>query len=439
MRTTSSLSVRNWRSTSLFRPLALAFYSRCAARLGLDHLVGTPALKPYMHGYFLSLRLYDAARVIANPFAYAEHREKLLKEKMEKLAETRIRTRKDASAAAVKVNKTLAERIHKDEEKERKKEERKEKRRKEREMEREKVGQDVEMGDAEAEEHEEEEDSDAEPKQSAKGKATLLSDPRFKALFEDPDFEVDEDSREFNLLNPSAAAQREKERRLGKSKGKTKTAVEEEAEESDKESSDGISKSGSDEDKSQRGSDDDDSSDAGDLDLYDPRARGAKRQEQDERRNWTLPAKVRRPAKNVRMVSAQPQLEGSSRRHSTSTSTNANASFGQRRKTSSSSIGDNRRRNSGAYSKGNAEAEFTWVPSAGADGSDSGRPSKASANGKEKEKKRRGIETFGAGLEKGHTTANDADSRPLSENERHGRTKRRMGVRSGSKNVFRGL
>ena len=46
-------------------------------RLGLDHLVGTPALKPYMHGYFVSLELYDAARVIANPYAYAEHRERI--------------------------------------------------------------------------------------------------------------------------------------------------------------------------------------------------------------------------------------------------------------------------------------------------------------------------------------------------------------------------
>jgi len=59
--------------------------------LGLDHLVGTPALKPYMHGYFLSLKLYDTARVIANPFAYAERREKVLHEMMDKLAESRIR------------------------------------------------------------------------------------------------------------------------------------------------------------------------------------------------------------------------------------------------------------------------------------------------------------------------------------------------------------
>ena len=93
--------------------------------LGLDHLIGTPALKPYMHGYFVSLQLYDAARVIANPYAYAEHRERIVQEKMEKLAETRIRAKKDAAGAAVKVNKALAEKIRREEERARKREERK--------------------------------------------------------------------------------------------------------------------------------------------------------------------------------------------------------------------------------------------------------------------------------------------------------------------------
>ena len=92
--------------------------------LGLDHLVGTPTLKPYMHGYFLSLSLYDAARVIANPYVYAEHRERAVREKMDKLAESRIRAPKNA-LANVKVNKGLAEKIRKEEERTRKKEERK--------------------------------------------------------------------------------------------------------------------------------------------------------------------------------------------------------------------------------------------------------------------------------------------------------------------------
>lgn len=32
--------------------------------------------------------------------------------------------------------------------------------------------------------------------------ADILQDDRFKALFDDPDFQVDEESEEFRLLNP---------------------------------------------------------------------------------------------------------------------------------------------------------------------------------------------------------------------------------------------
>lgn len=45
---------------------------------------------------------------------------------------------------------------------------------------------------------------------------------------------------------------------------------------------------------------------------------------------------------------------------------------------------------------------------------------------------RKGVKSFGAGMEKG----GEEHSR-LSENDRKGRTARRKGVRSGSKNVFR--
>ena len=79
----------------------------------------------------------------------------------------------------------------------------------------------------------------------------MLSDPRFKDLFENPEFEVDEESREYALLNPSAVAQRLAQGAAGAKKGRTKTAVEEEEEESDKPSSDGFS-----DDESESGSED---------------------------------------------------------------------------------------------------------------------------------------------------------------------------------------
>ena len=182
------------------------------ATLGLDHLLGTPALKPYMHGYFLSLRLYDTARAIANPFAYAEHREKILREKMDKLAESRIRAPKNA-AANVKVNRGLAQRIYREQAMENVRAEKKK---------------------AKRGAPEEDEGDDRMDVEEITEKPGLINDPRFKALFEDPDFEVDETSREFALVNPSLAAKKREalERsENGDKRWKAKTAVEEEEEE----------------------------------------------------------------------------------------------------------------------------------------------------------------------------------------------------------------
>ncbi|KAI0305330.1 hypothetical protein B0F90DRAFT_1703553 [Multifurca ochricompacta] len=205
------------------------------ATLGLDHLVGTPALKPYMHGYFISLKLYDAARVIANPYVYEEHRAKMVQEKLDKLAEGRIRTRKDQ--VKVKVNKALAEKIVREEEREKKREERKRKKAMEKTIPR----------------------------------WILLSDTRFVALFEDPEFEVDEDSREFALLNPSASAQKRGRAPGVEGKGweRSRTAVEEEEEESDKVTSDDQSETEGEsldsEDDNEHGDESEDSSEAGGM------------------------------------------------------------------------------------------------------------------------------------------------------------------------------
>lgn len=211
--------------------------------LGLDHLIGTPALKPYMHGYFVSLKLYDTARVIANPFAYAEHREKLVKERLEKLADSRIRMRKDGAATSVKVNKALAERIERNTERERKREEKKKARKA-------KKAVDEDEGNAVDEAM-----SVDEKEEGGEEQITLLNDPRFKELFENPDFVVDEMSREYALLNPSSVALKN----ANSSRGKT--AVEDEEEESDKVSSDGLGSSG--DESGEDDSDSDDSSDAG--------------------------------------------------------------------------------------------------------------------------------------------------------------------------------
>jgi ribosome biogenesis protein ENP2 len=121
--------------------------------LNLSHLIGTTnLLRPYMHGYFVVSRLYEEARLIANPYIWDDERTKKVKEKIEKERASRIRGNKK-----VKVNQNLVDKMLKRQER------------------RQKIDED--MG--------------------------ILGDSRFGRLFEDEEFAVDERSREFQALNPS--------------------------------------------------------------------------------------------------------------------------------------------------------------------------------------------------------------------------------------------
>lgn len=121
--------------------------------LSLAHLIGkTNLLRPYMHGYFVASKLYDQARLIANPYAIEEERAKRIKEKVEKERSSRIRGNKK-----VKVNQKLVDKLLKRQEK----------------------------------------------RAQVDTKAGVLGDERFNRLFEDEEFKIDENSREFQVLNPS--------------------------------------------------------------------------------------------------------------------------------------------------------------------------------------------------------------------------------------------
>lgn len=122
-------------------------------QLSLDHLVGkTNLLRPYMHGYFVASKLYEQARLIANPYVWEEERMKRVKDKVEKERASRIRGGKK-----VKVNQQLVDRLLKKQEN----------------------------------------------REQVDVKAGVLGDERFSKLFEDEEFVVDETSREFQVLNPS--------------------------------------------------------------------------------------------------------------------------------------------------------------------------------------------------------------------------------------------
>ena len=380
-----------------FRTLFLSNRSSSKYSLGLDHLVGTPALKPYMHGYFVSLKLYDAARLISNPFAYEEHRERLVREKMEKMAETRIRTKKEAS---VKVNKALAERLLREEEKQAVKKAK----RKPKVDDAMVIDGDATVGTADAQDS---------------GSTSILSDPRFKKVFEDPAFTIDENSWEYGMLHPSSFAQR----LVGK------TAVEEEEAESDKNSSDEGDASESSDEGSGSSSD---SSDAGgasfprhpskkvdlliffvDLNMERKKKTAGKnsRAEQPQR---SRPPQSKTP--RVNMVPVRSHLGFSSKMD------DKNNTFGQRlarpsRTSKHSSPGDG------------AATEISWVPSASGSTGSGDRDQKRKGPAK-----RKGVETFGAGMERGYEEKEDVD-----EASRKGRTHRRHIARSGSKNVFRNM
>lgn len=172
--------------------------------LKLSHLIGTTSLlRPYMHGYFVAQRLYEEARLIADPYVWEEERNKRIKEKIDSERESRIRGNKKVT---VKVNKRLAEKLLEKQEKE-------DRRRARRVLEK---GGDDEVVDG----------TQGNEQTAEKATGGFLTDPRFAKLFEDPNYAIDETSREFQMLNPSTKPTRhddddQPERKL--------TAVEEEA------------------------------------------------------------------------------------------------------------------------------------------------------------------------------------------------------------------
>ncbi|XP_040055471.1 nucleolar protein 10 [Gasterosteus aculeatus] len=137
--------------------------------LGLSHLVGSSLLRAYMHGYFMDVRLYHKVKSMANPFAYEEYRKDKIRQKIEESRTQRVPVKK-----LPKVNKELALKL-------------------------------MEQGDDEA----------ALNTRKKKGKAlpSVLGDDRFKVMFENPDYQVDEQSIEFRLLNPIVSKVGEKKQK----------------------------------------------------------------------------------------------------------------------------------------------------------------------------------------------------------------------------------
>ncbi|EDO16977.1 hypothetical protein Kpol_1041p35 [Vanderwaltozyma polyspora DSM 70294] len=130
-------------------------------KLNIQHLIGSKVLRPYMHGFFINTELYDKVSLITNPNAYKDEREREIRKRIEKERESRIRTAGAVQKPKIKVNKTLVDRLS-------------EKR-----------------GDKVAEK--------------------VLTDDRFKEMFEDEDFQVDEEDYDYKQLNPVKSARETEE------------------------------------------------------------------------------------------------------------------------------------------------------------------------------------------------------------------------------------
>ncbi|XP_014253484.1 nucleolar protein 10 [Cimex lectularius] len=121
--------------------------------LQLTHLIGSPMLRAYMHGYFMNIRLYNKAKALVQPFSYEEYKKKRIREKIEKDRGTRIQIQN-----LPKVNRDLA----------------------------------LKLMDQKRED----------TRRKAKNTPNILNDDRFKAMFENPDFQIDTNTEEYRLINP---------------------------------------------------------------------------------------------------------------------------------------------------------------------------------------------------------------------------------------------
>lgn len=111
-----------------------------------------------------------------------------------------------------------------------------------------------------------------------------------------------------------------------------------------------------------------------------------------------------------------------------------NASFGQRRSHLGASNSKGKgRAHSDVRHTADGGMELTFVPRTSASADDYDEGGAGPAGQMKGNPRRKGVEAFGAGMERG----GEEPEVQLTDAERKGRTKRRQGMRSGSKNTFR--
>lgn len=127
-------------------------------KLEATHLIGTPALRAYMHGYFMELKSYQKLVAAVNPFEYEKYRKDLIQRKIKDSTEKRISVKNKAAKVNVDYVREL-------------------------------VGRSKDM--------------DGKHKKSAFQAKEVLGDDRFKSAFEDPEFAIDRQSEHYKIMKPT--------------------------------------------------------------------------------------------------------------------------------------------------------------------------------------------------------------------------------------------
>ncbi|PAV76009.1 hypothetical protein WR25_03989 isoform A [Diploscapter pachys] len=139
--------------------------------LGLSALIGTPTLRAYMHGFLIDARLYNKANTLTRPFAYDNYKKNKVKELLHKEREQET-IKKPTNLP--KVNTALAAKLQE--------------------------GMQLSKDMASLKGRDKQK-----VKKVAEAAQTILHDERFKKIFENHDFEVDEKSEAFEKVSQITA------------------------------------------------------------------------------------------------------------------------------------------------------------------------------------------------------------------------------------------
>ncbi|CDJ57934.1 hypothetical protein, conserved [Eimeria maxima] len=122
-------------------------------QLHAQHLIGTPLVNRYLHGYFISRDLYEQLKAAAEPFAFENYRQQKIQERLESKKTMRIQVRHKLP----KTNAEFAEKLQKT----------------------------IEATKGSGSKKQQRE---------AAAAAELLQDSRFSRLFSNPDFQLEQES-----------------------------------------------------------------------------------------------------------------------------------------------------------------------------------------------------------------------------------------------------